>query len=198
MNCRAVWGDPTALEQVFANLIGNAVNYLDPPREGRIEIGTTPAPPGVHSLRIFYVRDNGLGIPAVALPRLFNAFQRLHGNVAAGEGIGLALVRRVVERHGGRVWAESREGVGTTFYLSLPEAEARIAQQAVGTQAPLAVASVQTIRDARPAGWKLAIERVEVAALRMQPMPSPASVRRSRYAVKRRRGLSILLPRIDQ
>lgn len=121
----AVWGDPTALEQVFANLIGNAVNYLDPSREGRIEIGTTPAPPGVQSLRIFYVRDNGLGIPAIALPRLFNAFQRLHGTAAAGEGIGLALVRRVVERHGGRVWAESAEGVGTTFYLSLPEAGAR-------------------------------------------------------------------------
>ncbi|MFM0394044.1 sensor histidine kinase [Paraburkholderia phytofirmans] len=146
----AVWGDPTALEQVFANLIGNAVNYLDPSREGRIEIGTTPAPPGVHSLRIFYVRDNGLGIPAVALPRLFSAFQRLHGNVAAGEGIGLALVRRVVERHGGRVWAESKEGAGTTFYLSLPEAEARIAQQAVGTLAPLVVTSVQAVRDARP------------------------------------------------
>ena len=146
----AVWGDPTALEQVFANLIGNAVNYLDPSREGRIEIGTTPAPPGVHSLRIFYVRDNGLGIPAVALPRLFNAFQRLHGNVAAGEGIGLALVRRVVERHGGRVWAESKEGVGTAFYLSLPQAEARIAQQAVGTSAPLVVTSVQAVRDARP------------------------------------------------
>jgi len=144
----AVWGDPTALEQVFANLIGNAVNYLDPSREGRIEIGTTPAPPGVHSLRIFYVRDNGLGIPAVALPRLFNAFQRLHGNVAAGEGIGLALVRRVVERHGGRVWAESKEGVGTTFYLSLPEAGARIAQQAAGTSARLAVTSVPAVRDA--------------------------------------------------
>ncbi|APA85162.1 CHASE3 domain-containing protein [Paraburkholderia sprentiae WSM5005] len=118
----AVWGDPTALEQIFANLVGNAVNYLDPARAGRIEIGTTPAPPGVHSLRIFYVRDNGLGIPAIALPRLFTAFQRLHGNAAAGEGIGLALVRRMVERHGGRVWAESKERVGTTFYLSLPEA----------------------------------------------------------------------------
>ncbi|VVD28089.1 sensor histidine kinase [Paraburkholderia dioscoreae] len=147
----AVWGDPTALEQVFANLIGNAVNYLDPSREGRIEIGTTPAPPGVHSLRIFYVRDNGLGIPAVALPRLFNAFQRLHGNVAAGEGIGLALVRRVVERHGGRVWAESKEGVGTTFYLSLPEADARIAQLAAGTQGPPTAPGVQAARDARPA-----------------------------------------------
>jgi signal transduction histidine kinase len=131
----AVWGDPTALEQVFANLIGNAVNYLDPAREGRVEIGTTPAPPGVRSLRIFYVRDNGLGIPAVALPRLFSAFQRLHSNVAAGEGIGLALVRRVVERHGGRVWAESKEGVGTTFYLSLPEAEMPKAHPAVQTLA---------------------------------------------------------------
>jgi signal transduction histidine kinase len=138
----AVWGDPTALEQVFANLIGNAVNYLDPSREGRIEIGTTPSPPGVHSLRIFYVRDNGLGIPTVALPRLFNAFQRLHGNVARGEGIGLALVRRVVERHGGRVWAESKEGIGTTFYLSLPEAEVRIAQ--------LAAVSGQSTREVRP------------------------------------------------
>jgi signal transduction histidine kinase len=125
----AVWGDPTALEQVFANLIGNAVNYLDPAREGRIEIGTTPAPPGVHSLRIFYVRDNGMGIPAFALPRLFNAFQRLHGNTVAGEGIGLALVRRMVERHGGRIWVESKEGVGTTFYVSLPEGEARVAHQ---------------------------------------------------------------------
>ncbi|MGF6569551.1 signal transduction histidine kinase [Paraburkholderia sp. GAS333] len=128
----AVWGDPTALEQVFANLVGNAVNYLDPARDGRIEIGTTLAPPGVQSLRIFYVRDNGQGIPEVALPRLFNAFQRLHGNSTAGEGIGLALVRRVVERHGGRVWAESKEGVGTTFYLSLPEAGMRNVDPAAG------------------------------------------------------------------
>ncbi|MGH8782319.1 sensor histidine kinase [Paraburkholderia sp.] len=125
-----VWGDPTALEQVFANLIGNAINYLDPAREGLVEIGTTPAPPGVQSLRIFYVKDNGLGIPEIALPRLFNAFQRLHSNVATGEGIGLALVRRVVERHGGRVWAESSEGFGTTFYLSLPEAAVRQAREA--------------------------------------------------------------------
>jgi signal transduction histidine kinase len=122
-----VWGDPTALEQIFANLIGNAVNYLDPARPGRIEVGVLVAPPGMHSLRIFYVRDNGLGIPAIAMPRLFNAFQRLHANVAAGEGIGLALVRRMVERHGGRVWAESTEGEGTTFYLTLPEAAEQVA-----------------------------------------------------------------------
>jgi signal transduction histidine kinase len=117
-----VWGDPTALEQVFGNLIGNALNYLDPARDGRVEIGTAAAPPGVESLQIFYVRDNGRGIPEVALPRLFHAFQRMHGDVAPGEGIGLALVRRVVERHGGRIWVESKEGEGTTFYLSLPDA----------------------------------------------------------------------------
>jgi signal transduction histidine kinase len=124
-----VWGDPTALEQVFANLIGNAVNYLHPERDGIVEIGTAPAPPGVQSLRIFYVKDNGLGIPEVALPRLFNAFQRLHGDIAAGEGIGLAMVRRVVERHGGRVWAESMEDVGTTFFLSLPDSASRLPQE---------------------------------------------------------------------
>ncbi|WP_144113547.1 sensor histidine kinase [Paraburkholderia sp. BCC1886] len=154
----AVWGDPTALEQMFANLIGNAVNYLDPSRPGRIEIGITPAPMGVHTLRIFYVRDNGLGIPAVALPRLFNAFQRLHGNATAGEGVGLALVRRVVERHGGRVWAESKEGEGTTFYLSLPEAAARAAQLAEEAQereaarAALTAAPADTARGGQTLG----------------------------------------------
>ncbi|WP_084688069.1 sensor histidine kinase [Paraburkholderia oxyphila] len=134
-----VWGDPTALEQVFANLIGNALNYLDPSREGRIEIGTASAPPGVETLQIFYVRDNGLGIPEVAQPRLFQAFQRMHGNVAPGEGIGLALVRRMVERHGGRIWVESVEGEGTTFYLSLPDALA-VVPPAPGVAAALVTA----------------------------------------------------------
>ncbi|WP_433703806.1 sensor histidine kinase [Paraburkholderia sacchari] len=139
-----VWGDPTALEQVFANLIGNALNYLDPAREGRVEIGTADAPPGVESLQIFYVRDNGLGIPEVARPRLFQAFQRMHGNVAPGEGIGLALVRRMVERHGGRIWVESVEGEGTTFYLSLPDALA-IVPPAPGVAAALVIAHERTL-----------------------------------------------------
>ncbi|KAG0163262.1 hypothetical protein DFQ30_000456 [Apophysomyces sp. BC1015] len=124
----SAWGDPTAVEQVFANLVSNAVNYLDPDRPGEIEIGTRPNPVGVHSLRIYYVRDNGYGIPVSALSKLFTAFQRLHGGMVKGEGegegIGLALVRRVVERHGGNVWAESTEGIGSTFYLSLPESSA--------------------------------------------------------------------------
>jgi signal transduction histidine kinase len=112
------WGDPTAVEQIFGNLLSNAVNYLDPGRPGRIEIGATNGQPDFSPT--YWVRDNGLGIPESYQAKLFVAFQRLHGNVAPGEGIGLALVRRVVERHGGRIWAESREGEGTTFFLTLP------------------------------------------------------------------------------
>jgi signal transduction histidine kinase len=116
------WGDPTALEQVFANLIGNAVQYLDPERPGRIEIeGVEPdgagLPPG---LRVYRVRDNGLGIPEAYHQRMFTAFSRFHAGVTQGEGIGLALVRRMVERHGGRIWLESSAGAGTTFFVALP------------------------------------------------------------------------------
>jgi signal transduction histidine kinase len=130
------WGDPGAIEQIFANLIGNALNFLDPGRVGRIEIGACeperePAapvhlgePPAVRT-RTYYVRDNGLGISAAYMSKVFRAFQRLHGEVAKGEGIGLALVRRSVERHGGRVWVESAEGAGSTFFVVLPQQPAR-------------------------------------------------------------------------
>jgi signal transduction histidine kinase len=189
-----VWGDATTIEQIFGNLIGNALNYLDPQRPGLIEVGvwqpdlhaspgavnpgamreiagagadpaanamadpvanpvanpvesatanpaasvaaaqeqaSSPAPGAAHpasrdspagrrQAHVFFVRDNGLGIPARYLPKMFSAFQRLHGNIAKGEGIGLALVRRMVERHEGRVWLESTEGVGSTFFVELP------------------------------------------------------------------------------
>jgi signal transduction histidine kinase len=115
------FGDPTALEQIFANLIGNAVNYLDPARRGRIEIGMVEKPAGeAEGMQLFFVKDNGLGIPEAYLPKVFTIFQRLHGNVAPGEGIGLALVRRMVERHGGRIWVESTEKVSSTFFVALP------------------------------------------------------------------------------
>jgi signal transduction histidine kinase len=116
------WGDPVAVEQIFANLIGNAVNYLDPKRPGRIEIGMQePADQNEPAeARTFYVKDNGLGIPPAGLAKVFVAFQRLHGRVAQGEGIGLALVRRIVDRHHGDIWVESTEGEGTTFFVRLP------------------------------------------------------------------------------
>jgi PAS domain S-box-containing protein len=114
--------DSTAVEQVFANLIGNALNYLDPQRPGKVEVGTgARAPDG---MRLYFVRDNGLGIPAAYVPKVFQAFQRLHPDRAEGEGMGLAIVRRIVERHGGKVWLESQAGVGSTFSFTLPAAAA--------------------------------------------------------------------------
>jgi PAS domain S-box-containing protein len=113
----ALWGDPGALEQVFANLLGNALKYLDPARHGQIEIGWRACDAGNE---IFYVKDNGLGIPANAHEKVFQAFQRAHPTVAPGEGMGLAIVRRIVERHRGRVWVESTVGQGSVFYVMLP------------------------------------------------------------------------------
>jgi signal transduction histidine kinase len=121
----AAWGDPTAIEQVFANLIGNAVNYLDKNRPGQIEILSVEPDETVPPDSVVYaVRDNGLGIADQYKAKVFSVFQRLHGDVAKGEGIGLALVRRMVERHGGRVWFESKPGQGTTFFVAFPAEDA--------------------------------------------------------------------------
>jgi signal transduction histidine kinase len=109
-------GDSTAIGQVFSNLIGNAVNFLQPGRPGLIEIGGEREDTSSH----YWVRDNGAGIPASAERRLFQVFQRFHPELARGEGMGLAIVKRIVERHGGKVWVQSQEGVGTTFHLTLP------------------------------------------------------------------------------
>ncbi len=117
------WGDPTAIEQVFANLIGNAASYLDPARAGVIETGCLAADStaeGDSAATIYYVKDNGLGIDPAYHGKVFQALKRLHPEVAAGEGIGLAIVKRIVDRHGGEIWFESSVGVGTTFYVKLP------------------------------------------------------------------------------
>ena len=118
------WGDPTAVEQIFANLIGNAVNYLDPDRPGEVEVGALDGDgqdPSIGAGHLtYYVRDNGLGIPESGLSKLFLAFQRFHDGRARGEGIGLALVRKIVERHGGTIRVESAQGIGTTFFVDLP------------------------------------------------------------------------------
>lgn len=114
-----VWADPTAVEQIFANLISNALNYLDARRPGLIHVSAEPGEPDSGTV-IFRVRDNGLGIPKAYLGKIFSIFQRVHGNIAPGEGIGLALVRRMAERHGGKIWVESVENEGSSFFVLLP------------------------------------------------------------------------------
>jgi signal transduction histidine kinase len=109
-------GDMTAIGQVFANLLDNAIKYLQADRPGTIEIGGITEASHVH----YWVRDNGTGIPTNARARLFQIFQRFHPELAAGEGIGLAAVKRIVERHGGEIWVESEAGCGSTFHFRLP------------------------------------------------------------------------------
>src|SRR5262249_22119203 len=101
------WGDPQAIDQIFANLLVNALTYLASAGPGRIEVGALAAEEdgagaSDRDLVTYYVKDNGRGIPEAYQAKVFVAFQRLHPDVAPGEGIGLALVRRVVERHGGK------------------------------------------------------------------------------------------------
>jgi signal transduction histidine kinase len=113
----AAYADPTALGQVFSNLLTNALRYLQPGRPGRIEVsGQRDGASSGYS-----VTDNGVGISATAQRKLFQVFQRFRPDLADGEGMGLATVKRIVERHGGRIWVESTEGVGTTFRFTLPD-----------------------------------------------------------------------------
>lgn len=119
----AVSGDPTLLRLVVANLLSNAVKYTRTRPEAHITVEALPATePGMVTVA---VRDDGVGFRPEYTAKLFNVFQRLHTEREfEGTGVGLATVRRVVQRHGGRVSAEGAEGRGATFTFSLPLAEA--------------------------------------------------------------------------
>ncbi|MBD1829866.1 PAS domain S-box protein [Microcoleus vaginatus GB1-A2] len=112
-NLPRVTGDPTLLQQVFSNLISNAVKFSR---------GRTPATIVIEGLPdgTIFVKDNGVGFPMEYADRLFGAFQRLHSQREfEGTGIGLAIVQRIIHRHGGTIWAESLPSQGATFYFKL-------------------------------------------------------------------------------
>jgi light-regulated signal transduction histidine kinase (bacteriophytochrome) len=110
-------GDAAMLKQVWQNLIGNALKYTRPRSEVRIDIGAMLSTAHV----TYYIRDNGVGFDPRYSDKLFGVFERLHSvREFEGNGIGLAHVRRIVQRHGGKVWAEGEIDGGATFYFSLP------------------------------------------------------------------------------
>ena len=108
--------DRGLMGQVFVNLIGNALKFAGLGGQPQVRVRSCPDDTEL----VIEVRDNGPGFDPARVPELFQPFRRLHGGEVAGHGIGLTIVRRIVERHGGRVWAESAPGQGARFCFSLP------------------------------------------------------------------------------
>ena len=109
-------GDPELIRQVWQNLIGNAVKFSANQETGRVSVESETAA----GEAVYHVRDNGVGFDMAYAGKLFGVFQRLHPADFPGTGIGLAIVARIVERHGGRVWADGRVGDGACFSFTLP------------------------------------------------------------------------------
>ena len=127
----ACTGDPILLKQVWTNLLSNALKYTSKKEAARIEIGCRPGrrllanrqPPSGESSAtemVYFVKDNGAGFDMKYAGKLFGVFQRLHGTSDfEGTGVGLAIVQRIVQHHGGGIWAEAKLGEGATFSFTL-------------------------------------------------------------------------------
>jgi light-regulated signal transduction histidine kinase (bacteriophytochrome) len=117
-----VKGDATQLGQLFQNLIGNAIKFC---RDGKPQIRVSAERKG--GAWLFAVKDNGIGIDRDSLERIFEIFQRLHTQSEyPGTGIGLALCKKIVQRHGGTIWVESEPDSGSTFLFTIPAAPAEV------------------------------------------------------------------------
>lgn len=114
------YADPTFIKQVWINLISNAIKFSSLNMIPEIKIGGYRE----NKYNVYYISDNGVGFNPEYAHKLFGVFQRLHkASEFEGTGVGLAIVQRIIHRHGGKVWAESKEGRGATFYFSLPSSE---------------------------------------------------------------------------
>ncbi len=113
----AARGDHKMIRQVFVNLLSNAIKFTRPRETAAIEVGAMTE----DTENVYYVKDNGAGFDMQYAGKLFNIFQRLHSREQfEGTGVGLAIVHRIVQRHGGRVWADGKVDEGATFYFTLP------------------------------------------------------------------------------
>lgn len=109
--------DSNLMHQVMTNLLDNALKYTRGRKTVKIEVDARSE----GNENIYYVKDNGVGFNMDYAHKLFGIFQRLHGvQEYEGTGVGLAIVQRIIQRHGGRVWAEGKVGYGATFYFTLP------------------------------------------------------------------------------
>jgi signal transduction histidine kinase len=121
-NLSPCFGDEVQLNQAFSNLISNAIKYLDPHRRGAIHVSGTRD----GEREVYCVEDNGIGIPEPHQGRIFEVFHRLDPDASEGEGLGLTIVRKSVERQNGRIWLESEPGKGTRFFVAMPVSAYRI------------------------------------------------------------------------
>jgi signal transduction histidine kinase len=118
ISCESISADPAGLSQALSNLLDNAIKFTRDVSAPRIELGARET----QNTCILWVRDNGIGFDMQYHARIFEIFQRLHRvEDYPGTGVGLAIVRKAVQRMGGRVWAESAPGLGATFYMEVPK-----------------------------------------------------------------------------